>query len=127
MTVLVTGLLSIALGATGVNGPQGAIAGTMLAMGGGAGIAAGLVKGTNAIVTGILDQAIAEGEKVVAINAAKNKQFEAESKYYGSILKHFQEALKGVWEYIEKMFQTQSDLIRTLGDGSTAITRNIAM
>lgn len=58
---------------------------------------------------------------------AKMQQWEAESSYFSAMQDRISQSVKNIWDYIEQLYKTQSDLIKTLSDGSLAITRCIVI
>jgi type III secretory pathway component EscU len=84
-----------------------------------------VLQGLMKIITARFDLFIAEVVRDINVEKAKLEKWQARSKFIGDILSHFQEGLKGFWEFIQAIIDAQSSLIKTLGDGSTAITRNI--
>ncbi|MDR2029876.1 MAG: hypothetical protein LBP65_00165 [Puniceicoccales bacterium] len=92
-----------------------------------AGGAAGILEGVLTIAEGMYQLAMAPLIELHSIEKARITEWEAQSKYFGSIVKHVQEGLKNLWEYVEKMVSSQATLIRTLGDTSTTIARNISV
>ncbi|MDR3117783.1 MAG: hypothetical protein LBT98_04455 [Puniceicoccales bacterium] len=97
------------------------------AAGGSATGAAGAMQGVLSISEGMYQKAMAPLVELYSVMQAQIKEWDSHSKYFGSILKHLQDGLKSVWDYIEKMLSTQSSLIQSIGDTSMTIVRNMSI
>jgi hypothetical protein len=62
-----------------------------------------------------------------ALENARMQQWAAESTYFTSMQERISQAVKSIWEYLEELYTAQSDLIKTFGEGSLAITRSIVI
>jgi hypothetical protein len=71
------------------------------------------------------EMALAGTKEDLSKQEATIMEWDARSKYFGSMVKHFQEGLNSLWERIEELFKSQSTLIKTLEEGAMAIVRNI--
>jgi hypothetical protein len=92
-----------------------------------AGAAVDIINGMNKMFLSYVHEDTAIMVAYYATENAKLQEWEAESSYFTSMQERLSQAVKSIWEYIEQLYKAQSDLIKTLGEGSTAITRNIAI
>jgi hypothetical protein len=89
--------------------------------------ASSTIKGVNQIALAVYELAEEKFKKAVAVNAAEADQWAAQSTYYSKLLERFQKTLTGLWDHIEQLFKSQSDLIKSAGEVSLAIVGNIAI
>jgi hypothetical protein len=85
------------------------------------------INGLLKVFKGFLDKESAPIIEDISIENAHLQAWEAESSFYTSMQERLTQALKSIWEYLEQSYKAQSELIKTLSEGATTITRSIAI
>ncbi|MDR0727516.1 MAG: hypothetical protein LBF26_01300 [Puniceicoccales bacterium] len=84
------------------------------------------VSGITAIVEGIVRLGIAAMEHAISTIRAQVDGLSAMSKLFKDLMSRMEQSLKVLMEALQNLIKSQGEIIKTLGEGSRTITRNIA-
>ncbi|MDR1435802.1 MAG: hypothetical protein LBI39_01170 [Puniceicoccales bacterium] len=77
--------------------------------------------------SGTVHRSTAPLEENAAIANASLSKWEAVASYFSSMQERLSAAVKDAWNYMEQLYKAQTEIIKTLGEGLTALTRNVSL